>query len=244
MWILPTNASYAFHSMFESQGELRGYASLFILGPEREEELKDPANPAHEIHEMWSRGSSVAARLGIVYLVAIMEAYATDVVFELLDRKIKIVNQEMLQQLGPTSEDEDIMNEIQLEQAEVNRDNPFYLFAEIAKVHIQKLGRQQTLKTMIEILEQYFALKIENRDTHFTNWDKLQKLRKKIVHHRASSRKKSNPITIKDQTETLDEIVVEKDTVLRNIDLMYAFAVAVEQAVNSIPLRRERKDSD
>jgi len=34
--------------MFESQGELRGYASLFILGPEREEELKDPANPAHE----------------------------------------------------------------------------------------------------------------------------------------------------------------------------------------------------
>ena len=51
MWILPTNASYAFHSMFESQGELRGYANLFILGPEREEELKNPANPAHEIQE-------------------------------------------------------------------------------------------------------------------------------------------------------------------------------------------------
>ena len=244
MWILPTNASYAFHSMFESQGELRVYANLFILGPEREDELKKPANPAHEIQEMWSAGSGVAARLGIVYLVAIMEAYATDVVFELLDRKIRIVNEEMLKQPIPTSEDEDIWNEIQLEQAEVNKDNPFYLFAEIAKEHIQKRGRQQTLKTMIEILEQKFGVSIENRDTHFTNWDKLQKLRKKIVHHRASSRKKTNPITIKDQTETLDEIVVEKDTVLRNIDLMYAFALAVEQSINSIPLRREWKDSD
>lgn len=230
--------------MFRSQGELRGYANLFILGPEREEELKNPANPAHEIHEMWSRGSSVAARLGIVYLVAIMEAYATDVVFELLDRKIRIVNQEMLQQPTPTSEDEDILNEIKLEQAEVNEDNPFYLFAEIAKDHIQKLGRQQTLKTMIGILERYFGVNIKNRETHFTNWSNLQQLRKKIVHHRASSRKKSNPITITDQTETLDEIIVEKDTVLRSIDLMYAFAVAIEEAINSTQLRREWKDSD
>jgi len=244
MWILPTNASYAFHSMFESQGELRGYANLFILGPDREEELKNPANPAHKMQEMWSVGSAVAARLGIVYLVAIMEAYATDVVFELLDKKIRIVNQEILTQPTPTSEDEDIWNEIQLEQAEVNKDNPFYLFAEIAKQHIQKRGRQQTLKAMIEILEQYFDVKIANRDTHLTNWDKLQKLRKQIVHHRASSRKKSNPITIKDQTVTIDEIVVEKDTVLNNIDLMYNFAVAVEQAINSIPLRRDWKDFD
>ncbi len=41
---------------------------------------------------MWSRGSAVAARLGIVYLVAVMEAYATDVVFELLERRIRAVN--------------------------------------------------------------------------------------------------------------------------------------------------------
>lgn len=244
MWILPTNASYAFHSMFESHGELRAYANLFILGREHEEELKEPSNPAHEIREMWSAGSGVAARLGIVYLVAIMEAYATDVVLEVLDRRIRVVNQEMLNQPAPTSEDEDIWNEIQLEQAEVNRNNPFYLFAEIAKQHIQKRGRQAILKSMVEILEKHFGVNIENRDSHFTNWDKLQTLRKRIVHHRASSRKKTNPITIKDQTETLDEIIVEKDTVLRNIDLMYNFAVAVEEAINSIQLRRDWKDCD
>ena len=63
---------------------------------------------------MWSRGSAVAARLGIVYLVAVMEAYATDVVFELLERRIRAVNQELLNQPAPTSEDEDIWNEIRL----------------------------------------------------------------------------------------------------------------------------------
>jgi hypothetical protein len=230
--------------MFESQGELRGYANLFILGPEREEELKNPANPAHEIQEMWSRGSAVAARLGIVYLVAIMEAYATDIVFELLERKIKIVNQEMLQLPGPTSEDEDIMNEIQLEQAELNKDSPFYLFSEIAKEHIQQRRRQQTLKSMIDVLKQYFGVVIENRDKHFANWDKLQKLRKQIVHHRASSRKRSNPIIVKDDTQTLDEIVVVKDTLMTNIDLMYSFAVAVEEGINGVPLRKRWKENE
>ena len=230
--------------MFESQGELRAYANLFILGRDREDELKEPSNPAHEFREMWSVGSGVAARLGIVYLVAIMEAYATDVVLEVLDRRIRVVNQEMLKQPTPTSEDGDIWNEIQLEQAEVNINNPFYLFAEIAKQHIQKQGRQQILRSMIEILEKHFGVNIANRDTHFTNWDKLQQLRKRIVHHRASSRKKTNPITIKDQTETLDEIVVDKETVLTNIDLMYNFAVAVEEGINSIQLRREWKECD
>jgi len=120
MWILPVNASYAFHSMFESHGELRAYANLFILGSEREEELRNPDNPAHQIREMWTRGSAVAARLGIVYLVAVMEAYATDIVFELLERKIRAVNQELLAQPAPRDMDQDIWNEIQLEEAELN----------------------------------------------------------------------------------------------------------------------------
>ena len=75
--------------MFESYGELRAYANLFILEPEREEDLRNPSNAAHQIAEMWTRGSAVAARLGIVYLVAVMEAYVTDVVFELLLRRIR-----------------------------------------------------------------------------------------------------------------------------------------------------------
>lgn len=93
-----------------------------------------------------------------------MEAYVTDVVFELLERRIREVNQELLNQPTPTSEDEDIWNEIGLEEAELNKDNPFYLFAEIAKDHIRSRRRQQTLKTMIGVLEQNFGSKfrIEN----------------------------------------------------------------------------------
>lgn len=244
MWVLPVNASYAFHSMFESQGELRGYANLFILGSTTEEELKNPNNPAHPILEMWTRGSAVAARLGIVYLAAIMEAYATDVVFELLEKRIRRVNQELLDQAPPTDEDEDIWNEIQLEEAELNRENPFFVFAEIAKEHIESRRRQQTLKTMIGVLEKYFHVNIQERETHLRNWSDLQKLRNNIVHHRASSRKKSNPIIIKDETVTLDEIVIEKDALLKYIDLMYAFAVAVEEGINSISMRTDWKETN
>lgn len=75
---------------------------------------------------MWTRGSAVAARLGIVYLVAVMEAYATDIVFELMERRIKQVNQELLDLPVPGDLDEGIWNEIQLEEAELNKDNPFY----------------------------------------------------------------------------------------------------------------------
>jgi hypothetical protein len=173
-----------------------------------------------------------------------MEAYATDIVFELLERRIRNVNHELLNQPTPTSEDEDILNEIGLEEAELNENNPFYLFAEIAKQHLLNKRRQETLKTMIGVLENDFGVKIEKREKHLSHWGDLQKLRKAIVHHRASSRKKSHPIIIKDQTQTLDEIIVEKDTLMTNIDLMYAFAVAIEEGVNSIPRPGRWKDSD
>jgi hypothetical protein len=243
MWVLPVNASYAFHSMFESQGELRGYVNLFFLDSTTEEELKNPDNPAHGIREMWKRGSVVVARLGIVYLAAIMEAYATDIVFELLQQRIRRVNQELLNLPQPSDMDEDIWNEIQLESAELNKDNPFFLFAAIAKEHIESKRRQQTLKTMIDVLKEYFHVNIQELETHLRNWSELQKLRKHIVHHRASSRKDSNPIIIKDETTTLDDIVIEKDALLKHIDLMYNFAVAIEQGINSISLRTDWKET-
>lgn len=244
MYVFPVNASYAFHSLVESFGELRAYANLFILEPEREEDLRNPSNPAHQVADMWARGSTVAARMGIVYLVAVMEAYATDVVFELLERRIREVNQELLNQPAPTSEDEDIWNEIRLEEAELNKDNPFYLFSEIAKEHIRKGRRQAALKTMVDVLEKYFSIKILERESHFNHWSELQKLRNPIVHHRASSRKKSNPIIIKDDTQTLDEISVEKGLLLRNIEAMHDFAVAIENGINSVPRQRQWKESD
>lgn len=244
MYVFPVNASYAFHSMFESYGELRAYANLFILEPEREEDLRNSSNPGYQIAEMWARGSAVAARLGIVYLVAVMEAYVTDVVFELLDRRIKEVNQELLNQPTPTSENEDISNEIQLEEAELNKHNPFYLFAEITKEHVQNRRRQQTLKTMIGVLEKSFSIKIQNRETHLNNWSELQKVRNQIVHHRASSRKKTNPIIIKDDTQTLDEISVDKARLIRDIETMLAFAEAIENGINSVPRQRQWKEND
>jgi hypothetical protein len=89
---LPANPSYAFWSMLESQGELRGYANLFIIEPDFEAALQKPEHHAFNLREMWPRSSKVAARLGIVYLVAVMEAYMTDVVFELLDKRIRGIN--------------------------------------------------------------------------------------------------------------------------------------------------------
>lgn len=229
--------------MFESFGELRAYANLFILEPESEEDLRNPTNPAHQIAEMWTRGSAVAARLGIVYLVAVMEAYVTDVVFELLERRIRDVNRELLNQPTPTSEDEDILNEIRLEEAELNKHNPFYLFAEISKEHLRNRRRQQPLKTMVGVLEQSFSIEIQDRESHLNNWSELQKLRNQIVHHRASSRKKSNPIIIKDDTQTLDEISVERARLLSSIEAMHDFAVALENGINSVPRQRPWKEN-
>lgn len=97
---------------------------------------------------------------------------------------------------------------------------------------------------MIGVLEKYFGVELQNRESHLNNWSHLQKLRNQIVHHRASSRKKSNPIIIKDETNTLDEIVVEKDTLMSNIDHMYAFAVSVEEGINLIPASGKWKDPD
>jgi hypothetical protein len=97
---------------------------------------------------------------------------------------------------------------------------------------------------MIGVLEQYFSIKIQNRETHLNNWSELQKLRNQIVHHRASSRKKSNPIIIKDNTQTLDEITVDKARLLRNIEAMHAFAEAIENGINSVPRQRKWKESD
>lgn len=173
-----------------------------------------------------------------------MEAYVTDIVFELLERRIREVNQELLDQPTPTSEDEDIWNEIRLEEAELNKDNPFYLFAEIAKEHLRNRRRQQALKTMIGVLDRDFGIEIQDRESHLNNWSELQKLRNQIVHHRASSRKKLNPIIIQDDTQTLDEISVEKARLLTSIEAMHGFAVAVEEGINSAPPRRKWKEGD
>lgn len=66
-----------------------------------------------------------------------------DVLMELLDNRIRRVNQDLLNQPAPTSDD--IMNEINLEQAEMSKDNPFYMFSEISKEWVRNRTRQDTL---------------------------------------------------------------------------------------------------
>ncbi len=53
-------------------------------------------------------------------------------------------------------------------------------------------------------------------------------LRNRIVHHKGYARKKTWPITIKDDTETIDEISVDKTYLMAAVDDMHEFALAVE----------------
>jgi len=239
---LPTSPSSAFWSMFESQGELRGYANLFIIDPATEEELMKPEHPAYRIREMWQRGSAVAARLGVVYLVTVMEAYAIDLANELLVKRIREVNVGLLDQDPPASEDDDIMNEIRLEEFEMDQANPFFLFSEIAKDYIKSQARHDSFRNSLSLLEKRFDVQIHNRALHLNRWSELKKLRNKIVHHRASSRKNSYPILIKDNTTTIDELLVARDVLLRYLDEMHTFALAIEAGISSPPRNRSAND--
>jgi hypothetical protein len=241
---LPASPSAAFWSMFESQGELRGYANLFIIDPATEEELKKPEHPANRIREMWQRGSAVAARLGVVYLVSVMEAYATDLVNELLVKRIREVNEGLLNQDAPTSEDDDIMNEIGLEEFEMDQTNPFFLFSEIAKDYIKSQARHDSFRNSLALLEKRFDIHIHDRELHLNRWSELKKLRNKIVHHRASSRKNSYPIVITDDTPTIDEIIVSRDLLLRNLDEMHTFAIAIEAGIPNRPRNRSTDEME
>src|SRR5215211_3027700 len=217
---LPVNPTIAFWSMLESHGELRAF--FFITQADLEKQFNESNNPDHRgLLEMWRRGSAVANKLGVVYLVAVMEAYMKDVLMELLDKRIRRVNQDLLNQPAPTSEDDDIMNEIHLEQAEMSKDNPFYMFSEISKEWVRTRTRQDTLRNSLKLLEKYFGREIQDRESHLKKWQVLNDLRNRIVHHKGYARKKTWPIVIKDDTETIDEISVDKTSLMAAVDDMH-----------------------
>lgn len=227
---LPVNPTIAFWSMLESHGELRAF--FFITQADVEKQFNDSNNPDHRgLLEMWRRGSAVANKLGVVYLVAVMEAYMNDLLMELLDKRIRRVNQDLLNQPAPTSEDDDIMNEINLEQAEMSKDNPFYMFSEISKEWVRNRTRQDTLRNSLKLLEKYFGREIQDRESHLKKWQVLKDLRNRIVHHKGYARKKTWPIVIKDDTETIDEISVDKTYLMAAVDDMHEFALAVESNI-------------
>ena len=216
--------------MLESHGELRAF--FFITQADLEKQFNESSNPDHRgLLEMWRRGSAVANKLGVVYLVAVMEAYMKDVLIELLDKRIRRVNQDLLNQPAPTSEDEDIMNEINLEEAEISKDNPFHMFSEISKEYVQSRTRQDTLRNSLRLLEKYFGREIQDGESHLKKWQVLKDLRNRIVHHKGYARKKTMPIIIKDDTQTIDEISVDKNYLMTAVDDMHEFALAVESNI-------------
>ncbi len=89
-----------------------------------------------------------------------------DVLMELLDKRIRRANQDLLNQPVPISEDDDIMNEINLEQAEMSKDNPFYMFSEISKEWVRNRTMQDTLRNSLKLLEKYFGREIQDRESH------------------------------------------------------------------------------
>ena len=157
---------------------------------------------------------------------------ATFKLMELTDRRIKKINHSLMGKPVPTNEEEDITIEIELEEAEYNRNNPFHSFAEMTRDYIKSKTRRDTLKESVNLLKKLFGVEIQDKDVHFGRWEKLRKLRNNIVHHRGYSKKKVLFSITKDQTHTIDDISVSSEQIVQAMDDMFNFAYAIETGIH------------
>ena len=172
-------------------------------------------------------GHSIATKLAIVYLAAIVEAYTKDALMELTDRRIKRINHTLMGKPIPTNEEEDIIIDIELEEAEQNSDNPFYMFAEKTREYIQSRINRNTVRESLKFLKNLFRVEIQNKDIHLCKWDNLRKLRNNIVHHRRYSKEKFSFPTTKSQ-HTIDDISISPDQIKQALDDIFNFVYAIE----------------
>lgn len=173
-------------------------------------------------------GTAIAGNLAIVYLVSIMEAYVKDVAYELLNKKITEVTHKLIGDPVVTTEDEDIMRWVAIEDEEEDETKPFYFVSNLARQHAESLLRNDSVVRGIKFLEGYFGIRISDRDLHLRNWAEIKKIRNVIVHSKASSKQKSilDPATRNSAPEPIDP-----EQITRWLATVFAFARDIEFAI-------------
>lgn len=115
-----------------------------------------------------------------------MEAYEKDAVYELVNEKIRRVNSEHLGDPIPTTEDEDIMIDLEIDDAEKDETGPFNLVSTLARERVKQLLWRNSVESGIEFLKKGFHITIENQRDHIEHWRELKRRRNEIVHSKAS----------------------------------------------------------
>ena len=199
---------------------------------------KKPAQFA-QLLPIFKTGHSIAIKLSIVYLAAVVEAYAKDVLVELTDRRIRKLNHILMGSPIPKSEDEDIIIDIELEDAEKDSSSQFYIFAEKTRDFIKEKINHNTVITSLKLLKSLYGIEIQEKDKHLLRWENIKKLRNNIVHHRGYSKEKFTFTTIKGVNNTRNDISVSSDHVKQALDDMFNFVYSIELSIfNSIHNKR------
>jgi hypothetical protein len=184
-------------------------------------------------------GKNIAANLAIVYLVTIMEAYVTDAVYELLNQRIRQVNLHLFGNPVPTNEDEDVLIDLQLEEADADRTRPLHLISELSRERVRSLLYHFPVKRGLQFLEKRFNITVEDKDSHEKNWKQIRETRHSIVHRKSSPEYKDSLQRPKAQSDSGP--VIEPEYVSEALTQVFEFAHAIEKGI--VVFRHREKSS-
>jgi hypothetical protein len=175
-------------------------------------------------------GKSIAAKLAIVYLVAIMEAYVKDALLELLNRKARETNYQLMGKPVPTDELEDIGIEIELEEMKEKTEYPSYLLAKFSRAYVEQQTRNDAVNKGIKLLKDYFDISMEDVQDHRRKLDEVKELRNSIVHHRGPEHQLLT-FGAKEESKTIDEVVISPEYLSGALKDVFNFAYAIERGI-------------
>jgi hypothetical protein len=175
-------------------------------------------------------GKSVAAKLVVVYLAAIVESYIKDVLTELTKKRVGEINRRLLGSPLATSEDEDLDIYFQLKEAEKDQGNPFFFFSEIVQEHISTKLRRASVEEGLKFLKKHFMVNLRDNEFHKPQWEEVMVLRNCIVHNKGRLDKEiKSPVC---KFNVGDEIIFTPDMLLKLLSNAFNFAAAVEYGIH------------
>jgi hypothetical protein len=173
-------------------------------------------------------GKAIAGNLAIVYLVSIMEAYVKDAAYELLNNKISEVAHKLIGDPVVTTEDEDIMRWLAVDDEENDETKPFYFVTKLAREQAKSLLRNDSVVNGIKFLEKSFGIIIHDRELHLKHWSEIKIKRNVIVHSSASPERKS---ILDRATRRSEAEPINPDQVKKWLASVFEFASDIELAI-------------
>jgi hypothetical protein len=173
-------------------------------------------------------GKAIAGNLAIVYLVSIMEAYVKDAAYELLNNKISQVTFKLIGDPVVTTEDEDIMRWVALDDEENDETTPFYFVSNLARKQAESLLRNESVENGIKFLERNFGISIHDKALHLKHWSEIKKSRNVIVHSKASAKHKSS---LDRATRHSAAEPIDPEQVKRWLEWVFEFARDIDLAI-------------